>query len=113
VLEPPAPGHTQLVGTPRDWDLYAERCRDAHVEWLRGLTVEQSVALFAEMFEDALSRPPDPAERERLDRIRWEEKLAVRLRLVRAFQALDRLGWEPGGDDARPEPDPGRPEGLP
>lgn len=75
----------------QDWNAYAAMTAASDAAWIRGLTVSDKFALYQEMFRLMWSAPRDPAERERLERWRWEQKLETRLRMVEAFRKLDQL----------------------
>ena len=78
----------------QNWKLFEELCSAEHTAWLRSLTPEQSVSLCEELRCLALQmKGIGPAE-ESLSQCRWEEKLAIRNKLRRAFLALDRIGRE-------------------
>lgn len=83
--------YTACMASPeRDWSYYEERCLPAKIAWLRSLTPEESIRIYLELAAVAEGMVTDPEERRRLEAWRWERKLETRLRMVRAFQALDR-----------------------
>lgn len=74
----------------QNWSLYHDKCRHEHAEWLRSLTPARALSLCDDLRILAgrlLSGGPDA---ERTNRNRWQEKLAIRRKLVAAFMALDR-----------------------
>ena len=59
------------------------------------MTPAERFAVYADMYNMLwAARRNTPGDWERLDRWRWEEKLAVRRRMVDAFAKLDRLRSE-------------------
>ncbi len=92
-----SPAYNRAMFAPQqNWKLYEERVHPAHTEWLRGLSVAESLNLYAELHEEARRRPIPPEERRALDARHSAEKLEVRLRMLDAFRALDRLRVEAG-----------------
>lgn len=83
-----------IENSPKTWRWYKARSREERVRWLRGLTPEQSFALYEDLYRIGAAQQDDSPGWRRLEQRRWEEKLALRLKLVRAFQALDRIRSE-------------------
>jgi len=79
-----------IENSPETWQWYEERCREDRIRWLRGLTPEESFALYEELYRMGAGQQDGSPGWRRLEQRHWEEKLASRLKLVRAFQALDR-----------------------
>jgi hypothetical protein len=77
-----------------DWDLYEKACRPAHIAWLRSLTPDDALALYEEFHSFVSSQTGDDPGLARLEKLRWEEKVAIRQRMVAAFAALDRMRRE-------------------
>jgi len=75
-----------------DWAYCERRARPEHVSWLRQLTPADVLDLYEEFHSIASATVGvGPAEGlERIERRRWEEKLALRRKLRDAFAALDR-----------------------
>ncbi len=86
----------------QNWSLYEKLCQAEHTRWFRSMTVQESWMLYCSMFDlgqqMAHNSPPDPAAEQR----RWEEKLKLRQRMVKAFSRLDE--WR---RDKQPQRSPG------
>jgi hypothetical protein len=96
------PMRFHFAPTQYDWQLYEDRCREAEAEWLRSLTTEKSLALYSEMCRLANSQRDDSPGWQGLEEQRWAEKVAIRKKMVSAFQSLDRIrGERRGCQDAR------------
>ena len=80
-----------LEAPKQDWSFYLSRCQDEHLVWLRALTPSKSLDLFRDLYRFASSWGLEPEERERLEAMRFSEKIKLRAQLRAAFQALDRL----------------------
>ena len=78
-----------LDAPKQNWQLYEAKCRDAHTQWLRSLTPETAWEMYQSLFAFAASQIDGSAGWERLQQHRWEEKLAIRQRMVAAFANLD------------------------
>ena len=78
-----------LDAPKQNWSLYDKLCQAEHTRWLRSLTVQESWTLYCSMFDVAQqmnqNSPPDAAAEEQ----RWDEKLKLRQRMVKAFARLD------------------------
>jgi hypothetical protein len=84
-----------MVDVPRqDWSDYEARARGNDVAWVRGLTPSGRFALYEELFGIVWGARRDLGNWERLDRWHWHQKIAMRLRLVKAFMKLDELHCE-------------------
>jgi hypothetical protein len=84
-----------MLDAPRqDWAAYEKLARPSDAAWLRGLTLDDRLALYADLFDLVWNARRGPGDWERLEQWRWEQKLASRLRMVEAFQKLDILTRE-------------------
>ena len=90
-----------MLSAPRqDWKAYEEKCQAAHLEWLRSLTDQDTLALYEGFHELAAAHRDDSDGIKRLEVMRWREKLAIRRRMCDAFLELDRLrGGQPRSKD--------------
>jgi hypothetical protein len=79
-----------LEAPKQDWKLYEAKCREEHNQWLRGLTPSAGLSLFENMRRLAASHVPESPDRERLEAARWQEKLAIRRKLLAVFATMDR-----------------------
>jgi hypothetical protein len=73
----------------QNWQLYEKECRREHVAWLRSLTPQDSLAL-CESLHQLAGELIDGTCRAEREQARWEEKLAMRRRVVATLLALDR-----------------------
>ena len=81
-----------MLSAPRqDWKLYEERCRDEHVRWMRGLTPAESMNLYESLHRWVVAHADHSPRAVIREEQRWQEKLALRRRMLEAFAALDRL----------------------
>jgi hypothetical protein len=78
-----------LEAPKQDWKLYAAKWHEDHVEWLRRLTPAAALSLLESMRRFANAHSAVSSTRERMEAARWEEKLAIRRKLLAAFKALD------------------------
>jgi hypothetical protein len=84
-----------MVDVPQqDWSYYEAVTNREERAWLRGLSPQDRFAIYEDMFNVIWTAPRTPIEIERLERLRWEQKLSVRLRLVEAFTKLDQFRRE-------------------
>ncbi len=84
-----------MLDAPKhNWNLYEEACRPAHIAWLRNLTPDDALALYEEFHFLVADQAGDDPGLARLENLRWEEKLAIRRRMVTGFIALDRIRSE-------------------
>ena len=77
-----------LDAPQHDWSLYEAKCREADRRRLREMTIAESWELYQSMFElaaDGGDKSP------RLEESRWQEKLAIRQRIVRVLSEVDRI----------------------
>ena len=65
-----------------NWALYEEKCREERNQWLRGLTHEESLEIFASLHEVASSQRDDSLGWQRLEQKRWQEKIAIRRKIM-------------------------------
>jgi hypothetical protein len=80
------------MDAPRqDWTAYRRLTAAHDAAWIRGLTPSDRFELYADLFNLIWNAPRDPAQWERLERARWDAKLATRLRMVGAFLKRDEL----------------------
>jgi hypothetical protein len=78
----------------QDWAAYKALTAESDAAWVRGLTTSERFALYADLFDMVHNARRGPGDWERLDRWAWEQKLAIRLKLVDAFAKLDQLRSE-------------------
>jgi hypothetical protein len=85
-----------MLDAPRhDWSFYEAVTRESNNEWIRGLTTAERFALCASMFNAIWNaRQSIPGDWLELDRHRWQEKRAMRGRMLEAFRKLDDLRRE-------------------
>jgi hypothetical protein len=75
-------------------------CREARLRRLRSLTSEEALAWLDELYSFAQSLPRERTPgQERLERLRWEEKVALRKKMAAVFAEFDQV------NDARSSPD--------
>ena len=79
----------------QDWCYVESRSRASEAARLRAMTPNERFAVYADLF-NALwaARQKIPRDWKRLDQWRWEEKLALRRRMVEAFTKLDQMRRE-------------------
>jgi hypothetical protein len=68
----------------RDWEDFRRRCHAADSDWLRGLSIDASIALCCSLFALAHSQIDSSPEWRTIEQDRWNEKLALRHRFVDA-----------------------------
>lgn len=73
----------------QNWELYRSLTDIHQREFLRNLSANQRFRLYAEMYQMVCGERRDGDQWRRLERRRWEQKLALRLRMVKAFAAMD------------------------
>jgi hypothetical protein len=78
----------------QDWALFRELTRQADADWLRRLTVDERFEMYCDLFNIVREARQGPGDWEKLDRWAWEQKVALRLRMVEAYQKLDELRRE-------------------
>jgi hypothetical protein len=81
-----------LDAPKQNWALYESRCRATDEARIRAMTTDERFALYASMF-NLIWRDRDkrPGDWERLDQWRWQQKLALRRRMVATYKKLDEL----------------------
>jgi hypothetical protein len=90
-----------LDAPEHDWSFYEAKTRDCDAAWVRGMSVQKRFDLYASVFNTLwTARQSLPGDWDRLDAQRWQEKLAMRRRMVKAFQQLDNFPRErPASND--------------
>jgi hypothetical protein len=84
-----------LDAPQHDWTFYDAKTRDCDAAWNRGLSTSERFDLYASLFNTIWNAQQDlPRDSERLDSHRWQEKLAMRRRMVDAFHKLDEIRRE-------------------
>jgi hypothetical protein len=79
-----------MLDAPRqDWQLYEAMSRAGDAAWLRGLAAGDRFALYADLFNLIASKRSGVLVSDRLDQMRWREKMETRQRVVDAFARLD------------------------
>jgi hypothetical protein len=78
-----------LDAPQQNWQLYESMSRAVDVAWLRGLTAGDRFTLYADLFNLVAAGRVGLPSSERLDSMRWREKVEARARLVDAFARLD------------------------
>ena len=73
-----------------DWDAYRASTAESDAAWIRSLTLEERFSLYEGMFDLIWEARKGPGDWERLDQWSWEQKLALRNRMVEAFKELDK-----------------------
>jgi hypothetical protein len=78
-----------------DWSYYEAKTRDSDAAWNRELSTSERFDIYASLFNTIWNaRQTLPRDSERLDNQRWQEKLAMRRRMVDAFYKLDEFRRE-------------------
>ena len=77
-----------------DWQAAAKQVEAADRKWLQSLSVEDSIRLYFSLARFALSQRDASEGWKRLEELRWQEKIAYRLKLQRAVRIV-------GSDDER------------
>lgn len=67
-----------------DWQAASKQTGATDKEWLQSLSVEDSIALYCDLAQFALSQRDESEGWKRLEDERWREKLAYRQKLKRA-----------------------------
>jgi hypothetical protein len=84
-----------MVTAPQqNWSMYESLSRKENAEWIRSLSPTERFVIYSGLFNAVWAARRDPEEVERLERWRWEQKLAQRMRAVEAFEKLDELRRE-------------------
>jgi hypothetical protein len=84
-----------MANAPRqDWTAYRKRVKQCDAAWLRALSTDERFALYADLFDMIWEARGNRGMGERLESWSWNQKVASRLRQVRAFAKLDELHRE-------------------
>jgi hypothetical protein len=85
-----------MLDAPRhDWSFYEAKSRASEAAWNRELSTSERFDLYASLFNTIWNaRQNLPRDSERLDDQRWQEKLAMRRRMIDAFHKLDEIRRE-------------------
>jgi len=75
--------------TRHNWEQLEQRFRSENSEWLRSLSVDDKMAILLDLHCLAATLNADPRTRGRLAGRRWREKIAIRRKMVAAWQYLD------------------------
>ena len=80
-----------MLDAPRhDWSFYESQTLAGDAAYVRNLSTAERFELYASLFNTLWNaRLSLPGDWERLDRQHWQEKLAMRLRMVDDFHKLD------------------------
>lgn len=73
----------------QDWPLYDSMCREAEMAWLRSLTPADKFAIYNDLFNVVWEARKKLGVNERLDEWEWQQKLELRLRLVKSYAKWD------------------------
>jgi len=73
----------------QNWSLYRAMSAAADAAWIRGLSTAQRFAIYRDLYNAIWNARGVQGDWERLDSMRWQEKLAARRRMVEAFEKLD------------------------
>jgi hypothetical protein len=76
------------------WSTYEGITRPEHADWVRALSPQERFSLYEDMFNMIWTSRDARGDWDRLDRWRWEQKLATRIRQVEAFSKLDQFRRE-------------------
>ena len=80
-----------MLDAPRqDWSLYRQLTETYDIAWERNLTVAEKFALYQDMHRIVMART-GPGDWAKLDEWLWQEKVARRLKEVKAYRKLDEL----------------------
>jgi hypothetical protein len=83
-----------LDAPQQNWAEYTNLTRSEDEASIRGMTVSERFSIYADLFNVIWNARRDLGNWERLDRWRWDQKLAARRQLVDAFNKLDELRRE-------------------
>lgn len=78
------------IAPQQDWSYYEAKSREATAKWLRSISWDERLAIYEDMFNvfwDA--RREMPGDWERLNHWQWNEKVAVRRRMVETYRKRD------------------------
>ena len=78
------------IAPQQDWAHYEGRSQESDAERLRTMSPQEKFAVYADMFNILwTARQKIPGDWKRLEEHRWQEKLAIRQRMVESFRKLD------------------------
>ena len=80
--------------TIHNWQLYEAKCRSAELSWLRSRTPAEKLVLYEDLYGLGAALPASKAGRQRLEAMRWREKVAIRQKLTAAFAKSDQFHGE-------------------
>jgi hypothetical protein len=80
-----------VVLPQQDWRAYQSRAQASEAAWLRGLSAADRFVLYADLFTIVWDAGRRRGDWERLERWSWQQKLALRRRLVEAYRMRDQL----------------------
>jgi hypothetical protein len=84
-----------LDAPQHDWSFYEAKTRAVDAEWNRALSISERFELYASLFNTIWNaRENLQRDSQRLDDLRWQEKLAIRERMVEAFHKRDEIRRE-------------------
>jgi hypothetical protein len=85
-----------MLDTPQhDWSYYEAITRESDAALTREMSTNERFDLYASLFNTIWNaRRQLPGDWERIDNQRWQEKLALRTRMVKAFHQLDEFRRE-------------------
>jgi hypothetical protein len=84
-----------LDAPQHDWSFYDAKTRASHAEWNRRMSITERFDLYVSLFNTIWNARQNLArDSKRLDDQRWQEKLAMRDRMVDAFHKLDEIRRE-------------------
>ncbi len=79
-----------LDAPKQNWQLY-EKLRRRYQQGARNLSPSQSFSIFQDLWSLTYGRMMSSEIKEHIAQIRWEEKLAIRRKIVKAFKKLDEM----------------------
>jgi hypothetical protein len=82
------------IAPQHDWQLYEAATRESDAQWARQLTPEERFAIYRDFFNVTHAAKRRRRNSESIDRWSWDEKLALRRRMVEAFSKLDEMQRE-------------------
>jgi hypothetical protein len=82
------------VAPQQNWPAYEALTRAEQAEWIRTLSPQDRFAIYEDLFNMIWTTRDAHGDWDRLDRWHWQEKLAVRMRQVEAFNKLDQFRRE-------------------
>jgi hypothetical protein len=69
-----------------NWQAGEQQTFSAHTEWLQSLTIAESFQLYCSLMRLALSQRDDSEGWRRLEEMRFQEKLSLRQKMMRALK---------------------------